>query len=298
MTSLALLITSFLLGFALRHSPRMPERGPQALNAFVLDVALPALVLRSIHNLEIRWELIWAAVGPWLTFGVAVAFFLALGRWRGWDRGTIGALILVAGLGNTSFMGFPMLEAVRGPEALPIAVVVDQVGSFLMLSIPGLLVAAALSGERATARDVVRRIVLFPPFIALVAALFLRPWDWPLWLDGMLERLGATLTPLAMASVGMQLRFGALRDHLPRLAAGLGYKLVIAPALIAAIYLPLLGRESMVAQVSILEAAMGPMISAGILAQQNRLNPELVTLMLGVGIPLSFLTVLAIAHVL
>jgi malate permease and related proteins len=36
---------------------------------------------------------------------------------------------------------------------------------------------------------------------------------------------------------------------------------------------------------------MGPMISGGIIAQERELDPELVTLMLGVGIPLSFFTV-------
>jgi predicted permease len=298
MSSLALLALSFLLGIALRFSPRAPASAPQALNAFVLDIALPAVVLRSIHSLEIEWTLLWAAAGPWIVFAAAVAFFTLVRRWTRWSRGTLGALILVGGLGNTSFMGFPMLEAVRGPEALPVAVVVDQLGSFLMLSIPGLLVAAALSGDKADARTVVRRIVFFPPFIALVAAVLLRPFEIPLWLDGALERLGATLTPLALCSVGMQLRLGAIRAHAGPLAIGLLFKLALAPALIAALYLPILGRENLIAQVSVLEAAMGPMISAGILAQQSRLDPGLVTLLLGVGIPLSFGTVLLTATLL
>jgi malate permease and related proteins len=35
---------------------------------------------------------------------------------------------------------------------------------------------------------------------------------------------------------------------------------------------------------------MAPMITAGIIAVDHDLNPALVTLMIGIGIPLSFLT--------
>jgi predicted permease len=45
-----------------------------------------------------------------------------------------------------------------------------------------------------------------------------------------------------------------------------------------------------VLQVTLFEAAMAPMITAGIIAVDHDLNPSLVTLMLGIGIPLSFLT--------
>jgi predicted permease len=42
--------------------------------------------------------------------------------------------------------------------------------------------------------------------------------------------------------------------------------------------------------VGVLQAAQGPMITAGILAQEHRLDPELVTLTVGLGILLSFLS--------
>jgi malate permease and related proteins len=40
----------------------------------------------------------------------------------------------------------------------------------------------------------------------------------------------------------------------------------------------------------VFEAAMAPMIGGAVVAAQHRLDPELTTLMVGVGIPLSFLT--------
>jgi len=48
--------------------------------------------------------------------------------------------------------------------------------------------------------------------------------------------------------------------------------------------------------VTVFEAAMGPMIGASIVAMDHELDPPLITLMVGIGIPLSFLTVPAWWH--
>ena len=49
---------------------------------------------------------------------------------------------------------------------------------------------------------------------------------------------------------------------------------------------------------TVFEAAMGPMIGAGIVAMDHDLAPPLVTLLVGVGIPVSFLTLPAWWYVL
>ena len=106
----------------------------------------------------------------------------------------------------------------------------------------------------------------------------------------MLQRLGETLTPLALVSVGFQLRLGDLKGELPSLSLGLLYKLLLGPLVIMALYAGVAGARGTTLQVTIFEAAMAPMISAGIIAVDHQLNPRLVTLMIGIGIPLSFLT--------
>ena len=83
---------------------------------------------------------------------------------------------------------------------------------------------------------------------------------------------------------------GNLRGELGPLGLGLLYKLVLGPAVIALLYVGMLGGSGTVMQVTLFEAAMAPMITAGIIAVDHDLNPPLVTLMLGIGIPLSFLT--------
>ena len=70
------------------------------------------------------------------------------------------------------------------------------------------------------------------------------------------------------------------------------------PALILALLAGPLGSNWQVLSVTVFEAAMGPQIGASIVAMEHELDPPLVTLMVGVGIPLSFLTLPAWWHLL
>jgi predicted permease len=53
-----------------------------------------------------------------------------------------------------------------------------------------------------------------------------------------------------------------------------------------------------IARITILEAAMAPMITGAIVAKENDLDPELCSLMVGIGIPLSLLSVPLLAWLL
>ena len=104
-----------------------------------------------------------------------------------------------------------------------------------------------------------------------------------------LHRLGDTLTPLALFSVGLVFQFGALKGRTTHLLVGLAWKLVLAPLVALGVALTA-GLSGMPVIVGVLQAAQGPMITAGILAQEHRLDPELVSLVVGLGILLSFVT--------
>ncbi|MBM7119241.1 AEC family transporter [Archangium primigenium] len=291
MTSIvALLVACLLLGLLARRSGRFPEQTAPVLNTYVLYVALPALVLRSIHRLSLVPELLLAALTPWLVFGAAWLLLRGVGPRLGLAPASVAALVLSGGLGNTAFVGLPFIEGARGPEGVTVAVVVDQLGSFLVLS-----TLASLFAARAAARDtrpgaLVRKLLTFPPLLALGAGFLSQAWAWPGWMDDVLARLGGSLTPLALFSVGYQLRLSGLAGRGRALVLGLGYKLVLAPLLIALVLLAVPRLDRLVFEVSVLQAAMGPMVTGALLAVEHDLDPDLAVLMVGVGIPLSFLT--------
>jgi len=290
-TAFILLVVCLLLGFAAARWLHVPEGTPAAINFWVLNIALPALVLVQIGRLQFDASLLFPALAPWFVAIGAAFLFSWLGRRQGWSRGAIGALTLTCGLGNTAFMGLPMIEAFRGTQSLGAAIIADQLGTFLALSTLGVVFAAHYSGRSAQPAELLRRVVTFPSFLALVVAIVVRALGgWPGWCVDVLARLGATLTPLALFSVGLQFRFGDLAHHVPRVAAGLSWKLLVAP-LVICIAAALLKIDHAVAAVSILQCAMAPMVSAGMLAEQHGLDPPLANTVVGIGILTSLATV-------
>jgi predicted permease len=124
------------------------------------------------------------------------------------------------------------------------------------------------------------------------------PFEYPMWLGELLKRLGSTLVPIALVSVGYQLQLSHVKGKAIALTVGLAFKLAVAPALILLLFAGALRADWEVLSVTVFEAAMGPMIGASIVAMEHDLDPPLVTLMVGVGIPLSFLTLPAWWHLL
>ena len=290
MTNIALLVVCLLAGILLRRTRRVPEGAHVPLNAFIIHVALPALILGQMHGLQLTPELLLPASMPWVLFTLSALVFAAVGRLLALTPGVTGALIMTAGLANTSFVGLPMIEAFYGTGQLSSGIVIDQLGTYLVLSTLGVAVACVCSAQAAPRGEILRRIASFPPLLALLLALALSPFDYPAWLAGVLHRLGDTLAPLALVSVGLQLRLDQLDGNRMPLALGLGFKLVLGPLLIGAVYLGALSWHGETARVTVFEAAMGPQIGGAIVAMQHGLKPALVTLMVGIGVALSFLT--------
>lgn len=299
MTNFILIFICLIAGAVLRRLDRFPSNAPQALNVFVIHLSFPAVVLVQVPLLLSSTSLTSSLLIPvsmgWLQIVSSVIVMSALGARWGWSRATIGALALTAGLGNTSFVGFPLVEALLGAKGLQIAVVADQLGSFLALSTIGLTIGAVFSGSKVTVRDVLTKIVSFPPFIALIAAVV---WHvsgtyGPGPAVSTLEKIGATLVPLALVSVGLQLDFklSVVRRRWCELGCGLVFKLVLVPLVLGILYVSAFGARGLEVHVTLLEAAMAPMITAAIVATQFKLDTEIANLMVGVGIPLSLATV-------
>jgi predicted permease len=303
MTNFIVIFTCLIAGILCKRVKQFPSHTPQALNAFIIYLSLPALVFSQLPKLLVTMDFHsnwWLPVSmSWLSFSFSFLLFSALGKKLQWKKTKIGALILTVGLGNTSFVGFPLLEALIGKEALPIGILVDQPGSFLVLSTLGIVVAALFSGAKITPQFIARRVFTFPPFIALlISVIWFLGWgiSSPTSLDLIMptfEKIASTLVPLALFSVGFQLQFDPAifkRRWIP-LAIGLTVKLIIFPMIFAFFYIKILGGNDLATHVIVLESAMATMITAAVVANEFNLDHEISNLMVGVSIPISLITV-------
>ena len=172
MSNLILLFVCLIIGIVLKKSKIIPDNFHTSLNAFVINISLSAFSLYYISKIELNSSVIYPVLVVWIGIFAAILFFAGLGKIFGWKSSLIGALIMCAGFGNTSFVGIPLIQAMYGEEGLKTVMLVDQPG-FVALSTVGILVANFYSGSKDSLLKHLSKILKFPPFIAFVIALLL-----------------------------------------------------------------------------------------------------------------------------
>lgn len=278
-----------LAGFLIKKYKKLPQDSYKAINAWVINIALPAVALLYIP--EIRWNisLVLPFLMPLLVWTSSYLFVNLLSKYLKMTPATRAALFLTAGLGNTSFLGFPLTEAYYGSEGLQIAILCDQ-ATFIVMATLGIISATkASNGGTFELQPIIKKILSFPPFVAFCLAFILPLFISLQPIEPLLSGLASTLIPLALFSVGMQLKLKTWRKDARLISLALTYKLILAPLLIL-IVASIFGLTGFTGKVTIFEAAMAPMVTGAIIATDYNLNPRLANIILSVGIPISLVT--------
>ena len=151
MSTLVVLVVGLLAGIVARRTGRAPEGSQRALEMWVLDVALPALVLRATHEMTFPADVGLVVAAPYALFAVSSAGYLLVGRMLRMRRDVVAALVATTAVANTSFVGIPMVTAFFGADAVPVAVLVDQLGSFILLGTVVTVTVVVVGGNRPAA---------------------------------------------------------------------------------------------------------------------------------------------------
>jgi predicted permease len=292
MNNFILIFFFLFLGLLFQKVKGFPSNTYKILNKIVIYLCLPAITLYHIPKIKWSNELLFPIGAGWITFILAFVFFHFLGKKLKWSNKLIGCLILTAGLSNSSFLGYPIIEALFGKKGLETAVLVDQPGTFVVVSTLGVFVAAFYSKGNPDTWSIIRKIVLFPPFMMFVFACLMNVYDYDLDsnIQSILLKVGSFVTPLALLSVGLQLNFDRKSQHWKFLRLGLFFKLILVPFVILVLYVFIFNQHSEPIKITIMETAMAPMITGAILASTYGLKPKLSSMMIGFGIPVSFVT--------
>lgn len=283
-TSRVLAVASFFLaGTALGLAVPRTRALAGPAGRWVITVALPALILVRLPELDLGRGAAVPVVSAWATIAVGAAVVWAVSRRAGWPTDVTGALLMVVPLGNTAFLGLPVVEAVLGRDHLPAALAFDQVGTFLALATYGTWVSGRLGSGGGDAGAMLRRLVTFPPFLALVGSLVFRAVDMPGAVHDVLVPLGRTVAPVAMVSLG--LRFvPRLRIARPSaVVLGIAVKMVLMPALVAAAAFVLGDPADTAWAASIVEASMPPMVTAGVIGVAAGFDEDLTANLVATG---------------
>ncbi|RFC44108.1 MAG: hypothetical protein DVB28_001217 [Verrucomicrobia bacterium] len=283
MANFILIAVCILAGVLLKKFAKLPPDPHKGINAWLIYLALPAVSFKYLPHISWSLDLLVPFLAPVLVFAAGYIFVKAYTRGKAMDQPTIGGLLLMACLGNTGFVGFPLVAAYFGEQAISYAVICDQ-STVLLFSTLGAVIAVKSSGVKEVSfGDILKRLTRFPPLIGCVLALSVPHFINIAPLDPFFAAIAATTAPLALFSVGMQLNLSGDKQSGPVVYSVLLYKLVLAPALTLAAVFLLPGRGPAV-EVSVFQMGMPSLLSAAVIANECNLNPPLVNRIVGIGI--------------
>ncbi len=297
-----------LLGFLAARLRVVPIESVPGLNAFVLYIALPAMLFQFGAATPVSQLLNPTTILVWLASGLVVlglALATGLHQRRGWLDSAFGGLIAV--LPNSGFMGLPLIVALRGDHAsgpIVTAVLVDIV---LMQSIA---LALSQQGNEGTAaskmKTAITRVLANPmPWSIILGAL------WGMTgqslfgpLDHLVGLLATAATPVALFTIGAVLARKNSGHAAPEragshvLTADVGWltalKLLLHPVLVWSLGslavlagLPLKTEDLLVL---VLLAALPSAANAAMLAERLRADSSRVAAVILVSTVLGFVT--------
>ncbi|MEY8759326.1 AEC family transporter [Chryseobacterium tongliaoense] len=290
MVNFVLIAVCIIAGMVLKATKSIHPDAHKGINTWILYLALPAISFKYLPKVHWTMEMLFPVLATFLVAVFSSLFMTFYSKQKGYSGRSRSTLELTSGYSNTSFIGFPLISAFYGESLLSIAIICDQT-MFFALSTLG-IIAAVKGGSRSgkvSARFILKRLITFPPLLGCISALALSPFIDFTVAEPFFDKLAATVSPLALFSVGLQLKFNGWKKLIPQISASMLYKLILAPAIIFALAL-LFGIKGNVAKITVFEAAMPTVVTSSIIAEQFRLNTKLTNLVIGFSILVGFLT--------
>ena len=290
MENFTIIPVAILIGYIIKKLKIFPDNSSVILNQFVIYISLPAMILLQIPKINISIESVIPMVIAWVVMSISALFIFFISKFYNFSKEITGSLLLVAVLGNTLFVGIPLISAYLGNSSIPYILMYDSLGSFIFLTIYGTFIASYYSNKSEfNIKMLIKKILFFPPFISLIIALFFIGTTFHPIIENVLSSFSATIVPVALVAIGLELNFKLTKDEIKPLSVALTTKLILAP-LIAYVVCVFFSWDNQASTVSIMQAGMGPMVTAGVLASLSGLAPKLSSAIVGYGILISFLT--------
>ena len=290
MINFVLIAVCIIAGMIFKSTKTIHPDAHKGINTWVLYLALPAVSFKYLPKVQWSLEMLFPILSTVLIAVGSSILVLFYSRIKNYSRRSRSTMELASGYSNTSFIGFPLIAAFYGEQYLSIAIICDQT-MFLMLSTMGIITAlkGGSKSGKISSIFILKRLFTFPPFLGFISALILSQFFNLDFAEPLFDKLAATVAPLALFSVGLQLKFNGWRKLIPQISTSMLYKLILAPLCVLVLALVFDIKED-IAKISIFEAAMPTVITSSIIAEQFRLNTKLINLIIGISILVGFVT--------
>lgn len=271
------------------------EEATAYLTKFVFYFALSAMLFRFAANLSLSEVLDWPLVGAYL-WGTAAAYGIAtaVGFLRKLDVPTVAVEAQCAAIGNTGFLGVPMLTLLMGAEAIGPIMLVLAVDLIVFSSLIVILITGSRDGRMSLGlfRTVGLGLVKNPMIVAISTGLMWSALEIPIPvpMNEFLAILGGAATPGALFAIGASL--ASKSAERVSVALWLSFcKLGLHPLFVAIAAIFLFPVDAYSASVIIAAAALPVAGNVYILAQHYGVAPHRVSASILFSTAISVLTV-------
>ena len=283
------------LGFQAGRTGFFTSEATAYLTKFVFYFALSAMLFRFAANLSLAEILDWWFVAAYLT-GCFVVYFLAMGvaflRKRPITEAAIEAQCAV--IGNTGFLGVPMLIVLLGPAAAGPVLMVLSLDLIVFSSLIVILITGSRDGRMSfgIVKTVGMGLVKNPMIMSMVAGLAVSgaEIELPTVVDEFVAILGAAATPGALFAIGASLA-GKSAERVS-VAAWISFcKLALHPLAVGIAALLIFPVPLFDAAVMISAAALPVAGNVYMLAQHYGVAPQRVSASILISTAISIVTV-------
>jgi len=283
------------LGFQAARTGFFTAEATAYLTKFVFYFALSAMLFRFAANLSLAEILDWWFIAAYLwgcgvvyLIATAVAFFRGVGV----QEAAVEAQCAV--IGNTGFLGVPMLVVLLGPDAAGPVLMVLAIDLIVFSSLITILITGSRDGRMSLGilSTVGKGLIRNPMIVSIGLGLIVSGLALPIpdVANEFLGMLGAAATPGALFAIGASLA-GKSAERLS-VAGWLSFcKLFLHPAAVALAALVLFPVEPFQAAVMISAAALPVAGNVYILAQHYGVAPQRVSAAILISTTVSILTV-------
>jgi predicted permease len=256
----------------------------------VLYFIFPLFIIYKVHFLEFSDDITLVVSFALIAFILGILFAYIFAKIFKINANSATMIAMSVAYGNTSFLGFAFVDSYYGSYALSLAIFYDQVNMLLLALLAPLVCSFGNADEKFSLKKTFISVVTFPPTIAFVIALATKGIVFPEVVTLFLQKVSFVLVPIIMFAIGMRFELSDIRGKEKEISIIILISMVLIPL---TLYMGsfLLLENSISLKVSIMEAAMPPMVLATVTAIKSGLDEKLGMGALGVGMILSFISI-------
>ncbi|HAF94903.1 MAG: hypothetical protein A2X34_01685 [Elusimicrobia bacterium GWC2_51_8] len=267
-----------VLGWVFRKYSLVPDGAENVFNRYLYYAALPALTFVKIIDTPLKGLGVDFLLVNTLPIIALMALITGLWRARVLDWRLARTAVIVAALGNTVYLGFPVVSMRLGEWAIGYAAVLGSIQNIVIFTLGFLLINVICEGScpgiSSLRKIILHNLVLWASVSGLLISWFAVPV--PGLLKTVLSDIGRTTLPLALFTMGLSLYGKSVSGNFQKLSFIAGLKLFVLP-LFYLLLAYLLDFKGEAARVGYLEACMPVAVLNFVIAKEFNFDADLVS---------------------